>query len=317
MRPLLTHRALLAVAALTVSLPSAFSAASAPPPAPAEKIPGQSYFGTDRYIEYLAGDLPIVLTSPHGGSLKPTAIPNRQQGVTGMDVNTQELARAVADEFYARTGHRVHLIASHLHRIKLDPNREIVEAAQGNPIAERAWQEFHASIRGALAAAVAQHGFAFLVDLHGHAHPIARVEIGYALEAAQLNQTDAAFDASGLIALTTLRDLAARLGGSPTDLLRGPRSLGDFFESRGIRATPSPKEPQPGTNPYFSGGYTIRQHAGAADTPNVDGVQFETYRAGLRDTPENRAKFAKVAVESLMLFIEERYPFKFPSPAKK
>ena len=51
------------------------------------------------------------------------------EGATEIDANTQELARAVADEFYTRTGHRVHLIASHLHRIKLDPNREIVEAA--------------------------------------------------------------------------------------------------------------------------------------------------------------------------------------------
>lgn len=304
-------RRLIVLLAVAISFSCAAAAGSE------EKIPGRSYFGTDRYVEYLAGDLPIVLTSPHGGSLKPAVIPNRKQGVTGMDLNTQELARAVADEFYARTGHRVHLIASHLHRIKLDPNREIVEAAQGSPIAERAWHEFHASIRGALAAAVAQHGFAFLVDIHGHAHPIARVEIGYALEAAQLNQTDAAFDASGLIALTTLRDLAARLGGSPTALLRGPHSLGDLLESRGIRATPSPKDPQPGSGPYFSGGYTIRQHAGAADTPKVDGVQFETYRKGLRDTPENRTKFAKAAVDSLMLFIEERYPFKFPSPARK
>ncbi len=311
MRHLGSFRPLLALVAFAVSF-SGTAAAT-----PEEKIPGQSYFGPDRYIEYLAGDLPIVLTSPHGGSLKPAALPDRKEGVTGTDLNTQELARAVADEFFARTGHRVHLIASHLHRSKLDPNREIVEAAQGHPLAERAWHEFHDAIRGALAAAVAKHGFAFLVDLHGHAHPIARVEIGYALEAAQLNQTDAVLDASGLIALTTLRDLAARLGGSPTALLRGPRSLGNFFASRGIRAVPSPQEPQPGNGPYFSGGYTIRQHAGGPDTPKVDGVQFETYRAGLRDTPENRAKFAKVAVEALTLFIEERYAYRFPAPPQK
>jgi hypothetical protein len=278
-----------------------------------EKVPGQSYFGTHKYVEYLAGDLPIVLTSPHGGRLRPDAILNRTEGVTDMDANTQELARAIVDEFYARTGHRPHLIVSHLHRSKLDPNREIKEAAQGDATAEQAWQEFHAAIKGALAAAVAKHGFAFLIDLHGHAHPIPRIELGYALEAKQLNQSDQAFDTSGLIALTTLRDLAARLGGSPAALLRGPRSLGDLFASRGIRAVPSPQEPQPGENPFFSGGYIVREHAAAPSTPKVDGLQIETYRVGLRDTAANRTRFAQVATESLTIFLHERYGYDFAS----
>lgn len=294
----------LAVAALACSSAAAEST---------EKVPGQSYFGTNKYVEYLAGDLPIVLTSPHGGRLRPDSIPNRTEGVTDMDANTQELARALVDEFYARTGHRPHLVASHLHRSKLDPNREIKEAAQGEPAAEKAWQEFHAAIKGALAAAVAQHGFAFLIDVHGHAHPIPRIELGYALEAKQLNQSDKAFDASGLISLTTLRDLAARLGGSPATLLRGPRSLGDLFASRGIRAVPSPQEPQPGDNPFFSGGYIVREHAAAPNTPKVDGLQIETYRVGLRDTAANRAQFARVAVESLTIFLHERYGYDFPA----
>jgi N-formylglutamate amidohydrolase len=229
-----------------------------------------------------------------------------------MDANTQELARAIADEFFVRTGHRVHLVASHLHRSKLDPNREIKEAAQGSALAERTWREFHATIEEALAAAVAKHGFAFLIDLHGHAHLIPRIELGYALEAKQLNQSDADFDASGLIALTTLNDLAKRLGGSPAALLRGPRSLGDLFASRGVRAVPSPAEPQPGNNSFFAGGYIVREHAAAPNTPKVDGLQIETYRVGLRDTAANRTKFAKVAAEALTIFLHERYGYDFP-----
>ncbi|MCX6953260.1 MAG: hypothetical protein NTV51_13995 [Verrucomicrobia bacterium] len=300
-------RAVLAVLVLAASTTAARSA---------DKVPGQSYFGSDRYVEYLAGDLPIVLTSPHGGRLKPEAIPNRTYGSVEMDANTQELARAILDEFFARTGHRAHLVASHLHRGKLDPNREIKEAAQGSALAERTWGEFHASIKAALATAVERHGFAFLVDIHGHAHPIPRIELGYALDAKQLNQSDQAFDASGLIGLTTLRDLAARLGGSPSALLRGPRSLGDLFNQRGVRAVPAPQDPQPGEHPFFAGGYIVRQHAAAPDTPKVDGLQIETYRVGLRDTPENRAKFAQIAVDALMVFVHERYGYDFPAAKK-
>ncbi len=289
---------------------AAFSAIAAfASAASAEKIPGQSYFGSERYVEYVAGDLPIVLTSPHGGRLKPDAIPNRAKGVTDMDANTQELARALAAELLARTGRHAHLVASNLHRSKLDPNREIEEAAQGDPIAQKAWREFHAAIKGAIDAAVARHGFAFLIDLHGHAHPVARLELGYALDAKQLNRNDAAFDSSEVMQLGTLRDLHARLGGSAAALLRGPGSLGDLFESRGLRATPSPKEPQPGEGPFFSGGYIVRQHAAAPDTPKVDGLQIECPRVGVRDTAEARARFAQITTEVLTVFLKERYTF--------
>ena len=163
-------------------------------PAP---VPGQSTFTADRYVESVAGNLPIVLTAPHGGALKPDSIANRKEGVLGADLNSLELARALAAELFARTGRHPALVASHLHRSKLDPNREIKEAAQGDPTAESAWRDFHAAIRAALDASVARHGFAFLIDLHGHSHPIARLELGYALDSAQLNRSDATFDASG------------------------------------------------------------------------------------------------------------------------
>jgi N-formylglutamate amidohydrolase len=271
--------------------------------------PGQVYFGAEHWIEYDAGDLPIVLTSPHGGRLRPAALPDREDGVTEMDLNSQELARAIADELLARTGHRPDLIASQLHRRKLDPNREIKEAAAGVPAAEQAWREFHAYVEAATAAAVARHGFAFLIDVHGHAHPIPRIELGYGVAAVQLNQTDTAFDASDFAALSTFRDLHARLGGSGANLLRGPHSLGDLFQQRGIRAVPSPQEPSPGKNVYFDGGYIVRQHSAS----KVIAVQIETYRPGLRDTAADRAHFAQVAAEVVTIFLHERYHYDFPA----
>ena len=110
-------------------------AAATPAPAatPPAKVPGQSYFGTARHVEYIAGDLPLVITVPHGGRAQPADLPPRQKGVTVMDANTQELARELVAELERLSGGRVHLILSHLHRSRLDPNREIVEAANGNP----------------------------------------------------------------------------------------------------------------------------------------------------------------------------------------
>lgn len=301
MKPFLHRSRFLVVLAL---LASAVAAVAAQP-----KVVGQSYFGTDRYVEYVAGDLPIVLTAPHGGRLQPDSLPKRTRGVVMMDANTQELARAFADELKRQAQGQVHLIISQLHRSRLDPNREIKEAAQGNPAAERAWREFHAAIEGAIAAAVTRHGFAFLIDLHGHAHPIARLELGYGLNATQLNRSDGDFDRAGLIAVSTLRDLHARRGGSGAELLRGPRSLGTLLAERGLRSVPGGAEPQPGTGPFFSGGYITQRHAGAAGTVKVDGVQIECPRPGVRDTAENRARFARIAAEALLIFLREQYDY--------
>ena len=41
------------------------------------------------------------------------------------------------------------LIINHLHRSKMDANREVVEAAQGDPIAIDAWTKFHTFINDA------------------------------------------------------------------------------------------------------------------------------------------------------------------------
>jgi hypothetical protein len=277
---------------------------SAPAATPAAKVPGHVYFGTDRHIEYVAGELPLVFTAPHGGSLKPAALPDRKEGTKTADAFTLDLARAVHTALHARTGAHPHLIVSHLHRAKLDPNRDLPEAAQGHPGAELAWREFHAAISGALAAAVARHGFAFLVDLHGHAHPIARLELGYALAPPQLNVSDAAFDRSGVIAVSTLRHLHDRTGGSAAALLRGPRSLGALYAARGFPAVPSPAHPQPGNDPYFNGGYIVRRHTAV---PHVAGLQIECHRPGLRDTAENRTRFAQATAVVLLDFLHSHY----------
>lgn len=283
----------------------------------AASVASEVRFGTDRYVEYVPGELPIVVASPHGGTLRPEVLPDRKEGVLVSDTNSQQLARAIGDALFVQTGRRPALVASHLHRRKLDPNREIKEAAQGNAFAERSWQEYHGFIQEALAAAVARHGFAFIIDIHGHAHPIARVEIGYNLNAAQLNQDDAAFNRSDFAAISSLRDLHRRLGGSSADLIRGPRSVGALYAQHGVRAVPSPSDPSPGNNPFFAGGYTVQRHASDPATPKVDGLQFETPRPGIRDTPENQVRFAKATAAVLVTFLSERYGYTLPQRAPR
>lgn len=274
----------------------------------ADFAPGRSVFGTKNYIEYIPGDLPLVISAPHGGREKPDEIPVREKGVVQMDANTQELARAIAEEIHARTGHRPHLIICRLHRQKLDCNREIVEAAAGSPVAEKAWTEYHGFIDQALKTAITSAGKAFYIDLHGHAHPDHRLELGYLHTRDALAKPDAEINA--LAASGSLRRIAEKSKLSYVDLLRGPRSLGTLLQAQGYPCTPSPERPVPNL-PYFQGGYSVRQHV-AAGAP-VAGLQIECNNEGVRDTAANRAKFATTLVAVLREYLAEHFALALPS----
>ena len=36
--------------------------------------------GSDDYVTYMPGELPVILSAPHGGRLKPEHLPNRTVG---------------------------------------------------------------------------------------------------------------------------------------------------------------------------------------------------------------------------------------------
>lgn len=277
----------------------------------ADFAPGRSNFGEKSYIESIPGNLPLVISAPHGGREKPDEIPQREKGVVDIDTNTQELARAIADELQKQTGHRPHLIICRLHRSKLDCNREIEEAAAGSPVGEKAWTEYHDFVARALKTAIAQGGRAFYIDLHGQNHRDRRIELGYLHSPETLQAPDTALDAPGVAANGSLRRLAEKSKLPYSALVRGPRSLGALLEARGFACVPSPERPEP-VLPYFQGGYSVRRHV-AADQP-VAGLQIECTLAGVRDTAENRAKFSTAFVAALREFLSEHFELRLPTP---
>jgi len=268
--------------------------------------PGHTYFGRWQYVEYHAGDLSLVLSAPHGGFFEPVEISDRTWGTTVQDRNTQEMARAIAAESRLRTGHEVHLVVSHLHRIKLDPNREIVEAAQGNPFAEYAWQEFHDFIDAARTVVAQEHGSGIYVDLHGHGHEMQRLEWGYLLSAEELALSDAELNHSQYVSQSSIRTLALVADSSFAALLRGPTSLGGLLESRGYLSVPSPMHSDPGDHPHYSGGYNAREY-GSRDGSAISGVQLELHWTGVRDSADNRAAFSRALAGALEDFFLIHY----------
>ena len=280
--------------------------------------PGQHYYGRRDYVEYIPGELPVILSSAHGGPLVPEEIPDRSYGVLRNDLNSLELTLAMRQALIDLTGQAPHVILSHLHRSKLDANREVEEAAQNSPYAELAWEEFQGWVVTARSIVSGDFGKGLYFDIHGHGHDIDRLELGYLLTTEELNRPDINLNSLDIVARTSIRELGRTSPIPFSQLLRGPTSLGGLFQEEDIPSVPSPAAPGPGDDPYFRGGYNTRRHGSLDDFEVVDGIQIEHHYQGVRDSGENRAAYAaKVAVVIRKFMLEHYGFFETVSPASR
>lgn len=246
-----------------------------------------------KYVDVRPGSLPILLTVPHGGDLKPTNILARRYGVTAKDTNTAELSLLISEELKKLYGGSPHLIICRLHRSKLDCNRELSEAAQGDPMATATWKRFHESAEEVEKQIARSHGAGLTLDLHGHRHEDERVELGYLISGSLLNTSDEALNSDPkFLRLTSVRELDLRSPQTFAQLIRGPQSLGAMLEARDFRSIPSPSKSSPGKAIYFSGSYDIAAH-GSRDGGTISAIQVECPWNGVRDTEANQRRFAK------------------------
>ncbi|MEY4609312.1 MAG: hypothetical protein RL625_1529 [Gemmatimonadota bacterium] len=273
------------------------------PTAPAAPLPVADW------VEGIDGQIPLVIIAPHGGDLAPAELPDRvcTGCVTGNDLNTQALARAISDAFSGRIGKRPYLVINRLHRRKFDANRDLQEATAGYAPLAPMWSRFQAEVDSAKVRAHRLHPRALVIDLHGHGHAIQRLELGYLLSASELRLTDAAITA--LMPTSSVAQLSrvAVSRDSGVVLLRGARSLGSRFAALGIPAVPSDADPAPlEGQDYFNGGFNTVRHGSLVAGP-VDAIQIESHYTGLRDTAANRAGFAEVFVTAMLAYLRDHY----------
>ena len=204
-------------------------------------------FGPSGFIEYREGDTGIIIAVPHGGEWDNPDIPPRTEGTSESDDDTKELGEAVTSSLCTSLGKCPHIIISYLKRSKLDPNREIVEAAQGDPLAETAWGEYH----GFIEEAKKKEGLGLVIDLHGQSHLKNSTELGYLLTREQLNAGEFNSEES------SVRELSRRQGMSGKEVIVGtynkeiPQTRKNYhdrfpeswsiFRKRGIPCFPFPQ----------------------------------------------------------------------------
>ena len=265
------------------------------------------YYGREKYIEYFAGNLPIILSVPHGGREIPSEIPDRSWGTMVTDDNTYEMSKVLMDTMEARFGARPHVILCRLKRRKLDANRDSLEAAQENRFAHRAWQEYHYYIGSAKKKIESEFGSGLFLDIHGHgANPDGyydlRTWLGYLMPGSVLDRSDEELNTTENSNKTSIRALVDSSSFSFIEVLRGKNSFGSLMDSLRFYSVPSKKYPGPEGSRYFSGGYNTLRH-GSRDGGMISAIQIEAPKPGIREDQQTWSKFAS----ALTTVVDEYY----------
>jgi len=266
--------------------------------------------GTKDYVEFIEGNMPFVISIPHDGILRPKDIPDRTctRCSKNQDIYTIEIGKAIREHIFELTGLYPYVIISHLHRSKLDPNRNIQVAANEHKQAEIAWAEFHHFIDSAITEVEQKYGKGLYIDLHGHRHKVERIELGYLVSGEELRFSDDFLNDESFYEYSSLRSLINnnRKSTSYIDLLRGPESFGTMLVNEGYTTVPSQSIPFPKEDePLFSGGFNTKKHSSVTGG-TVDGIQVEI-GIQLRKDPVRRIEFAKTLSEVVLKYLETYY----------
>jgi len=128
----------------------------------------------EKYIKFERGSLPLIISVPHGGTLEIKGIPNRSEGVLGIDKATIELAQELnsllkkLSQKYFSTQQTPSSIISKVRRKQIDLNRVQSEAySPDSNLAEKLYRFYHDKIKEVILKNINKFNKSLLLDLHG------------------------------------------------------------------------------------------------------------------------------------------------------
>lgn len=219
--------------------------------------------GASHFVSMTRGQLPLVLSAPHGGTEAPDCIPDLRGGPYVSDKYTMDLVKELVPLIGREMGGREPFaVYNKLHRSKMDANRDLHEGTDGGLYATSVHDLYHDTLQQCVDEAKL---FAdeitnqvLLIDIHGYAP----------LKAWNTSTWDSSWIMVGhLVSRKKLRSVK-RL--TNEDWVRGPASIGSLFQSEGLMAEPSTQRPVPNAGKYFSGGYITERYRTTTTTTTND-----------------------------------------------
>ena len=240
----------------------------------------------DELLMIHQGDLPIVISAPHGGSLSIPDVPPRkgeglESGASGFrvarDGGTEELALAVAKAIDDRLEGSPTWVISRVHRRYVDFNRPAAIGVE-HPQALVLHDQYHSAIKDAIRGIRERQSSGLLVDLHGQGSSATTVYRG----------TGNGQTVSGL------RERTQELGHT------GPDSLTGLLKNRGWIVHPDPFDAKEQAG--FAGGHIVRS-SGSHRADGIDAIQLElgaNYRKA-----DSREQMATELADAIVEFAEK------------
>jgi len=256
---------------------------------PASDQPASNPGSAPQWVTSETGDLPVILSAPHGGRAAIPDVPPRSgDGIrlfrTVRDTNTDRLAEDLADALERHAGKRPYVVIARFSRKSIDANRRASDAYE-SPAARPIYDRYHHALAAAKQDIADRFGRGLLLDLHG-----------------QAAEPDAIF--RGTQNGATAKHLVDRFGAAA---LRGPHSLFGRIHHRGIRVIPAVGSDAREASRY-DGGYIVR-HYGSGRGGHLDAIQLELGRS-FRTTPTVLNQTADSLAAAITEFAERYLPTK-------
>lgn len=253
--------------------------------------------GHDEFVRIQPGDIPIVISAPHGGTKALPETPERKgEGLptgssgffTGRDGGTEELALEVARQLEERLDRKPWYVISSVHRKYVDFNRP-VEIAVEHDRARIVYDTYHNALKEACRIIRSEHETGLLLDIHGQGTSAVTVYRG---------------TKNGL----TVTRLRSRF---TDEAHTGPESFFGLLKNEGWTVFPDPFDGKEQSG--FTGGYIVQTY-GSHRGSGLEAIQLEfgsRYR-----TESEREKTASELVDVILSWSDRYMPLPAASAAE-
>ena len=127
-----------------------------------------------KYIQSQKGTIPLIISVPHGGTVKIKGIPMRKHGIRGIDKATirlgKDLVKNIEERYQAKKldSKIPYYIFSKVHRTQIDFNRNPNKAYRDNSnIAQQIYSLYHETLKKYILESIEHFGQTTLIDIHG------------------------------------------------------------------------------------------------------------------------------------------------------